>query len=369
MWIGTPNGVVRYSQGKFQTFTARDGLPPGTIYSMIEDHAGVLWVVLGGRLSRFENGKFTTYSKSDLAPLESVGAVYEDSQHQIWIGGLNGILKQSGDKFSLVLGPKDLNGNIIGSILRNSRGTWAAGTRGMILISPDGKVRRFTKADGLPNDLVRALYEDRAGNLWVGTNGGLRLDGERFVSLPREDRSWVWCFFEDRENDLWVGTNSALVRLRDDIFNTFGRAEGFPGDEPIVVRQDRRGQIWVGYHDTGLLALGGDKPRIYTTRDGLPSNEIFGIRPTARGDLLIGTKGLSLFHDGRFLNYSLPHPTGSSAVLDALEDQGGHLWAATASGVYERKGTTWDPVIGGSSNAGSYSVVLADEQKEFGPGL
>ena len=360
LWIGTSSGVARYAQGKFQIFTAKDGLPRGTIYSMVEDHAGVLWVVLGGRLCRFENGQFRTYPKSDLAPLESVGAVYEDSQRQLWVGGLNGILKREGDKFSVVFQPPESDGNIISAILKDAKGIWAAGTRGLILIQPDGKVRRFTTRDGLANNLIRALYEDRAGNLWVGTYGGLsRRDGDRFVDLKMDDRDWVWCLFEDRENDLWVGMNNALVRLRDDKFSSFGRPEGFPGDEPIVVRQDQQSQLWVGYHDSGLLVMGPHKRRIYTTRDGLPSNEIFGVRVSRPGELLIGTRaGLSRLRGGRFMNYSMPHPTGSSAVLDAIEDIQGNLWAATASGVYELKGTTWTAVIGGNASSADYTVAL-----------
>jgi ligand-binding sensor domain-containing protein len=45
--------------------------------------------------------------------------------------------------------------------------------------------------------------------------------------------------------------------------------------------------MWVGYHSSGLVAFRGQDDRVYTTRDGLPSNEIFAIRETHAGDLLI----------------------------------------------------------------------------------
>ena len=47
-----------------------------------------------------------------------------------------------------------------------------------------------------------------------------------------------------------------------DMNRIYGRAEGLPSDEPIVVRQDERGEIWVGYHDSGLLAFRPGKPRV-----------------------------------------------------------------------------------------------------------
>ena len=248
------------------------------------------------------------------------------------------------------------------TILKDARGLWAGGTRGIDLISPEGRLQRFTTRDGLPNELVRALYEDRAGNLWAGTYGGLsRLEKGRFVSLPKDDRGWVWCFFEDREGDLWVGMNGALNRFRDDSFSTYGRSEGLPSDEPIVVRQDKQGETWVGYHDSGLLAFRPGKPRLYTTEDGLPSNEIFGIRPTSTGELLIGTRaGLSRFHQGRFTNYSIPGPAGRSTVFDAIEDANGQLWVAAASGVYVFNGRTWSAVVGGDASPSNYTVTLLE---------
>jgi two-component sensor histidine kinase len=229
---------------------------------------------------------------------------------------------------------------MITSILQNARGTWIAGINGIVLLRPDGSLRRFTTQDGLPNVFVLSLCEDRAGNLWVGTYGGLsRFDGDHFISLAhddKEDRDWVWSLFEDRDGDLWVGANSALIRLRDDLFTIYGRSEGLPSDEPTVVHQDGHGQIWVGYHDSGLLAFSATASHLYTTRDGLPSNEMFSLRDTRDGDLLIASRGgVSRLHQGRFLNYSFPDPVGRTVVYDVLEDARGHLWAAAAGGVYE----------------------------------
>ena len=110
------------------------------------------------------------------------------------------------------------------------------GNKGLILRKPDGRLRSFDSRNGLPDDLVRALQEDRDGNLWVGTNDGLsRLENGKFVAPPLDserERDWVRSLFEDREGNLWVGMNSGLNRFRDDRFTTYSRTEGLPSDEP-----------------------------------------------------------------------------------------------------------------------------------------
>src|SRR5579883_3265370 len=366
LWIGTAAGLGLYSGGQFRTFTEKDRIPSGTVTSITEDREGVIWMAVGGRLVRLVGKTFEAYGQADLAPVQSVQAVYGDREGQLWIGGIGGVVKYAGHRFAPVLGPRDLHGNMITSILRDSRGTWMAGINGMLLLRPDGSLRRFTTKDGLPNVFILALCEDRSGNLWVGTYGGLsRLQGDRFVSPARddkEDRDWVWSVFEDREGDLWVGANSALIRFRDDLFTMYGRPEGLPSDEPTVVHQDAFGQMWIGYHDSGLVAFSpgagqkaGTGPaqlknpngrpnesRLYTTQDGLPSNEMFALRDARNGDLLIASRGgVSRFHQGKFLNYTVPDPVVRTVVYDVLEDARGHLWAAAASGVYEFDGRKW----------------------------
>ena len=80
----------------------------------------------------------------------------------------------------------------------------------------------------------------------------------------------------------------------------------------------------------------GNPGRVYTTRDGLPSNEIFSIREDHNGDLLIATReGISRMHDGRFINRAVSDPLNRRLVLDCLESRDGKLLVASANGLTE----------------------------------
>src|SRR5205807_9472897 len=134
-------------------------------------------------------------------------------------------------KFESMMDARQIGNFIITGMLFDAQDNlWLAGNQGIRVRAPNGQIRSYGEADGLPDQFVRAMWADRDGNIWAGTNGGLaRLDGDRFVSWvsgDAHDRDLVRCLFEDREGDLWVGANNGLIRLRDDIFTVYGKPEG-----------------------------------------------------------------------------------------------------------------------------------------------
>jgi len=362
LWVGTANGLAEYRGGKFRTYTSSQGLPDNNITSLYEDHGGVLWIVAGVNLSRFQDGKFTNYPPDAELPVTSVRQIREDLNHDLWVAGYSRVVKMTAGQFVTVIEPNVLNGDIITCMVSSHNGDfWLGGSAGLIRRSPSGQIRRYDVRDGLPDKLVRALWEDRDGNIWAGTNLGLaRLDGERFVT-PRdvENRNIVRCLFEDREGNLWAGSNSGLTRYRDDIFTPYGKSEGLPSDEPNAVFQDHLGRIWIGFHDAGLMLFDGEKSRVYTTRDGLPNNEVFSIRETRGGDLLIGARGgLARMHAGRFTTYVPPDPLGRVNVFDSLEDSTGRIWLATPGGLDELQDNKIQIVLPSQPLLVSSSVTL-----------
>src|SRR5262249_11966284 len=134
---------------------------------------------------------------------------------------------------------------------------------------------------------------------------------------------------EDREQNLWVGTSTGLVRKDQNThtFKLYSRAEGFPGGEILAIEQDALGTMWTAIVGGGLFRLKSERfervepgpwPRgaqvcslladsdggmwlssldqgiaymkeghsaIWTTDDGLPSNEIRSMTPDESGNL------------------------------------------------------------------------------------
>ena len=296
LWIGTANGLGLYRDQHFRTYTVKDGLPDNDIRDLYSDHAGTLWIVAGVDVCRLQDGKFTTL-KAGVKSADDIGArgTRKIAQHNLLVAGSNipdsparpslRVVSVAGDKVTTLIDDDRFGKDVIIALLADSHGNlWIGGTLGLVERSADGKVRRFDSHTGLPEDLVRSVVEDRDGNIWAGTNSGIaRLEGDRFaVPATGAESEVVRTLFEDREGDLWVGGNDGLTRLRDDAFTPYGKTEGMPSDEPNTVFQDHTGRIWVGFHEAGLMLFSPGKPRIFSTREGMPETEIFSIRETPR---------------------------------------------------------------------------------------
>jgi hypothetical protein len=244
-------------------------------------------VVAGVYLNRFQDGKFTNYSPRQGLPIQALRTVYCGRDGSIYVAGFGGVVRREGNRFVSVLRARWATSWFAPAGPGTAISGWVAASGADA--QSQGELRHYTVEDGLPDNYVRSVWEDRDGNLWAGTDGGLaRLENGRFVSSPlasSHEREWVRCIYEDTEGNLWVGMNSGLNRLRNDLFSMYGESEGLPSDEPTTVYQDHRGRIWVGFHDRGLVQLVDGKPaRVYTQKDGLPSNEIFSIRENRDGD-------------------------------------------------------------------------------------
>ncbi len=112
----------------------------------------------------------------------------------------------------------------------------------------DYDIKQWTAVDGLSNNSVRAITQDRFGYLWVGTLEGLnRFDGQRFENFSTKSHKQlignaITYLFTDQQDYIWIGTMSGLsglnpLTLKFDRFPVLG--------EVTDIAQISEQEIWV----------------------------------------------------------------------------------------------------------------------------
>ena len=220
----------------------------------------------------------------------------------------------------------------------------------------------FTTHQGLSNNRITSIIQDRDGFLWFGTQGGVdRFDGYEFVTIrtdPKRPQQTfrnddIWQLFQDKKGQLWTTTLGDGLHLIDihkrettayrlDSVSQFQYMNLFYG----VTEDESADLLWVGTYN-GLLRY--DRRTRHGTVFKLPADmgevSVFCPLIDAKGRLWLGTKaGLFLFDrkTTRFQPVNLPVEPGiSQPIVSALSlDSDGRLWIGTNGEALFKLGAT-----------------------------
>jgi serine/threonine protein kinase/ligand-binding sensor domain-containing protein len=315
-WVGTRGGgLARLENGHWTVFDIRSGLPNNEVSRLLEtvsqDGRRTLWVGTRGGLARLENGHWTTFDTSSGLPSNRVWSLLEttslDGTRTLWAGTERGLARFENGKWTIFDARSGLPNNIVVSLLETvskdgTRTLWV-GTFGSGLVRfENGKWTTFDTGSGLPSNLVQRLLEtvskDGTRTLWVGTDGGglARFENGKWTTfdagsgLPgNRVRSLLETTSQDGRRTLWIGTRSGgVARLDLDSKNAglvnFSNAikSALPYNYINQILEDAKNQIYL-LTDKGIVRLTPRAPTpddpseysiyIFTTGDGLPSNE------------------------------------------------------------------------------------------------
>jgi ligand-binding sensor domain-containing protein len=107
----------------------------------------------------------------------------------------------------------------------------------------DGKsFQNFTTKDGLPDNGVRAITEDKTGKLWIATaDGPCFYDGKTFTVLKNKDSKVfknLWSIIGDKKGNIWFGVDNGLWRYDGSIFTNVSQRSAY------AITEDKKGNIW-----------------------------------------------------------------------------------------------------------------------------
>ncbi|GAB4334009.1 MAG: hypothetical protein OHK0038_10630 [Flammeovirgaceae bacterium] len=195
-------------------------------------------------------------------------------------------------------------------------------------------ITRFSNRDGLAQTHCRSVEKDKYGRIWIGTNeGGVSLySGQEFTNYLASNglsHNFIYDIVSDAANNLWIATGNGITHVRGVSFQRFLTLDsalykvtrlaivneesiyfidennriGFLkngevtfSNHPILIGKhftsiyfDSDSSLWLGTEKHGIIQIQGDKASQFTTKDGLPSNEILSMGKGKDEELLIGT--------------------------------------------------------------------------------
>jgi ligand-binding sensor domain-containing protein/class 3 adenylate cyclase/predicted metal-dependent HD superfamily phosphohydrolase len=379
LWIGAENGLnlMPKNSEKFISFGTKDGLENISVKTIFQDSKGQIFVGTEFGLHVFnpKTKRFSVYKSKDGISFKGyfIQNIYEESGN-LWIGSGQGLFKINSDGKTEVFthkvnDSKTISNNIIKSIIKDIHGKiWVGTANGLNKYDPVTKIfqRYFYKeADlqSLSSNSINFLYEDKAGVLWIATQGGglnryekLSDDFSRFQFHENLAGSLsnnvVFSIYEDRTGTVWIGTNNGISKF-DRNKQNFRHYRSIPGSLATSINsnvvwsifEDNKEILWVGT-DEGVNRIDRKTSSVRQFMP-LPKNlidrkkSVYSIYQDHEGVMWFGTDaGLCHFNaeNEKFVFYKPASKNdlnlSSARVYNIVEDDKKNLWIGTKEGLY-----------------------------------
>ena len=411
LWVGMfGSGLLRYRDGEFTHVAGEPelgsgdvraivGEPHGALYVATEDGSvsridgdkatrllgkeadaqglafapdGALWIARRGKgLARFKDGAWSYFTKKDGLSSDEIRSVYVAHNGDVYAGTKEGPLDRltggrvTGSRIETLREGDGAPAEIY-AMTEDASGTlWLATAEAGIRLLRNGRFRTYGVAEGIPNEKVFALFEDRERGMWAGTLHGLaRMKRAAFTTYDdaraTEPGTVVWCVHDDGEGGILVGTQTqGLLWQRPSGLTRITKKEGLDSDEVTTLERDRKGNVWVGTRG-GLNRVRDGKATAITPKDGAPEGSTYALYTDRNDDLWIGAYGggLAKLHDGVFTLFGHAQGFPIDHVNAIMEDARGVLWVGGEEGLGTLVGGAYAPA---PSPKGDFILVLHAE--------
>lgn len=239
MWVGLKQGICKYEVDKV-LFYKLFNIKPSQVRKMLPDSKGNLWLgnyASTSGLMKHDGKNFFVYKKRGIMN-RNVAPLLEDKHGYIWLRSNTGLIKYDGKHFTLYTEKEGLSDNYVTSMLEDKWGNLWIGTLRRGLMKFDGSTfTYYTTREGLSHHFITSLVEDKQGRIWVGTVKGLNILTPKIDNAPLKkhvykieqynkiDGPQTPVFINHsvhlkKNNTLWWGTIKNTVTLDLNKFNT-----------------------------------------------------------------------------------------------------------------------------------------------------
>jgi PAS domain S-box-containing protein len=360
------NPSLDINQYGHKAWTVREGFFKGAIYAIAQTPDGYLWIGTEFGLERFDGVRSVPWQppKNEHLPRGRIRSLLAARDGRLWIGTDQGLASWKDGKLTHYSG---LDGEYVLSLLQDHEGTmWAAATvgdtEGRLCAIRGGRAECYGRGGSLGRFLP-SLYEDRSGNLWVGSNKGVwrwRPSPPKLFPAPHP----VYGLAESDAGELLIATLGGIQRLVN------GRPEPYPlrgiNQKFFRLRSDREGALWVGSVDGGLLHVRQDRTDRFVHSDGLSGDAITAVFEDREASIWVGTSdGLDRFREFAIPTIRLQRE--SRKFREVIETIPAMAWVALPDGSNEfvnRRWAEYTGLSGGETAASGWTAVVHPDDRQ-----
>jgi ligand-binding sensor domain-containing protein/signal transduction histidine kinase len=280
---------------------------------------------------------------------------FTSRDHILWIGGTQGDIYHF-DPLLKEIPHTAIQGAPVGSFYEDSHGIFWIGTdRELLKCGPDDEILKRYVIESNPGKsesyFIYSIYEDRQGNLWIGSAGGLCLFDTktekftRYKNNQKDDNSLsnnnVISIFEDSQANFWIGTFRGL-NLMDRKTGSFTQFFMNPLDTArfginiaTAIVEDNAGKFWISsWNGNGVYQFNRENKKF---KSYLKGSSIISMHMDGDGVIWCGgSDGLYWYNReiDNFIRYTdSGSPAGISDVFSLTGDDRNYLWAGTSEGI------------------------------------
>lgn len=343
LWIGHDSGLVtRFRDGRFETLASRSPHAAERLMGISSDATGRIWILRdSGRLETVDGAISLIDRERSVRP--EVLALARGADGTLYVDEDGEVSRLAGTRLQrLHFPPAQHTGFAIGIGAAQQEGVWIA--RDWVIEKHDGDAvtgRRGATAWGADVSLS-TLLEMRDGALAIGTVGhglylcpreGAPLHLDHTHGLPQD---WIRALCEDREGNLWLGVGSGgLVEVVPTPFTVISPPGGWDGRTELAVASDHSGALWIGTEGAGLYRYARGTWTHFGQDQGLGHPFVWAIAEGADGAIYAGTWGGGIFRgiNDRFERVPQYDPEAGPVIGLEYVASAHELWIAGAAGL------------------------------------
>ncbi len=184
IWLGTPEGLVRWDEERPETFRTAEGLPNDNVRDLLVDRDGALWMATSRGVAVRTRGAFSSIGPESLVVLKFL----LDREGVVWMAATEGLFRFRAGKLVRFSVQDGLADEAIFSLQEDESGDfWLSYRRGLMRVKKSeldsaaaglGRIRPqlFDRTDGMAeveaNASAQSTLRDRQGRIWFCTMGG-----------------------------------------------------------------------------------------------------------------------------------------------------------------------------------------------------